>query len=194
MFWLRLYLLAGLVAHKLLWETMKTRGPEKPTEATTVEAPIARLGKVAKMVILVGITVQILLPQSWFSALEISEDPSRLRVIGVAIYTLGLLVAILARLQLGSNWSDIEAANVKAEQQVVSGGVYRFIRHPIYVGDLLLLLGLELALNSWLFLGVAMLTPIVLRQAIREEQMLRQSLPGYSEYCSRSKRFIPFLV
>jgi protein-S-isoprenylcysteine O-methyltransferase Ste14 len=77
---------------------------------------------------------------------------------------------------------------------VVSKGLYRFIRHPIYVGDLLLLIGLELSLNSWLVLGVILLLPVVIRQAVSEEKMLMRSLPGYETYCARTKRFIPFLI
>jgi protein-S-isoprenylcysteine O-methyltransferase Ste14 len=77
---------------------------------------------------------------------------------------------------------------------VVAYGVFRYIRHPIYVGDLLLLLGLELSLNSWLVLAVVCMIPGVLRQAVREERMLVIALPGYAAYCARTKRFIPFLV
>jgi len=68
------------------------------------------------------------------------------------------------------------------------------IRHPIYVGDLLLLIGLELALNSWLVLPAIILVPIVLAKAVQEERLLTQTLPGYEEYCRRTKRFVPFLL
>jgi protein-S-isoprenylcysteine O-methyltransferase Ste14 len=78
-------------------------------------------------------------------------------------------------------------------QGVVASGVYAYVRHPIYVGDLLLLLGLELALNSWLVAGVLILAPVVVLKAIKEERMLAEELPGYDSYCHRSKRFIPFV-
>ena len=73
-------------------------------------------------------------------------------------------------------------------------------RHVILLGSKLhlintvLLTGLELALNSWLVLGVVLLVPIVTRQAVQEEAMLRQTLEGYTDYCTRTKRFIPFVV
>ena len=60
-----------------------------------------------------------------------------------------------------SNWSDIETAEVLCEHAVVSHGVYRYVRHPIYIGDIALLVGLELALNSWLVLGALAIAPIV---------------------------------
>ncbi|HEV8525468.1 MAG TPA: hypothetical protein VGQ71_13300, partial [Terriglobales bacterium] len=67
-------------------------------------------------------------------------------------------------------------------------------RHPIYVGDLLLLVGLELALNSWLVMAVLGLVPFVLRKAILEERILAERLPGYGEYIRRTKRFIPYVA
>ena len=117
-----------------------------------------------------------------------------LRTVGTLIYSVGLALALLARIQLGQNWLDIETAAIKDRQQVVSSGVYRYVRHPIYGGDLLLLLGLELALNSWLVVLVPMLAFGVIRQAAQEECMLLESLPGYRAYYETTKRFIPFCV
>lgn len=182
---LRLYLLAGLVAHKALWEWMK-RGRGKTGR------PVVQIGvvKAVKIAILCGIAVQTLLPE----ILPIADDPRTLRTVGTVVFTLGLGIAIAGRVQLGSNWSDIETAGVLGKHSVVSHGVYRYVRHPIYVGDLVLLVGLELALNSWLVLGALALAPIVLRQAVREEQTLVATLPGYANYCARTKRFIPFVA
>ena len=182
---LRLYLLAGLLAHKALWEWMK-RGRTR----TVAPELRASLVKVVKIGILAGIVLQTVMPE----ILPIARDAGALRTIGAALFTFGLATAILGRVQLGSNWSDIEAAEIRREHAVVSKGIYGFIRHPIYTGDLLLLVGLELALNSWLVLGAIALVPLVLRQAVREEQGLAATLPGYADYCARTKRFIPFVA
>ncbi len=185
---LRLYLLAGLVAHKVVWEALKRQG----TGGAARRAPsgLARVLKLVKTGILLGLVVQLLSPE----VLPILAQARLLRVVGVATYTLGLAVAILGRAQLGSSWSDIEAPQVLRNHGIVSHGVYRYIRHPIYVGDLLLILGFELALNSWCVLGVMLLAPFVLQRALREERMLSAALPAYNEYCTRTKRFVPFLV
>jgi protein-S-isoprenylcysteine O-methyltransferase Ste14 len=103
-------------------------------------------------------------------------------------------MAILARLQLGRNWSDIESAGVLSGQVVVGEGLYRFVRHPIYTGDLLLLIGMQLALNSWCVLLAVLLVPVVFRKAVQEERMLMRRLPGYEAYCRRTKRFVPFVA
>lgn len=187
---LRLYLLVGLLLHKAVWEVMKRNRGVRATAKPAPRSFRVTLVKAVKMGILLGILVQTLLPD----ILPLSSDPQGLRIAGAILYTAGLAIAIAGRVQLGDNWLDIETAGVKQRQTVVSRGIYRFIRHPIYAGDLLLLAGLELALNSWLILFVALLTPVVLRQAIREEQMLVSTLPGYNSYCRRTKRFIPYVA
>jgi protein-S-isoprenylcysteine O-methyltransferase Ste14 len=185
---LRLVLFAGLILHKVVWEFMKRRTKqEAPARAPT---RWLRAIKAVKLTVLAGIVAQTLAPE----ILPLSNTPSAVQFAGLFLYLVGLSIALTGRLQLGDNWLDIESASVKREQLVVSAGVYRFIRHPIYTGDLLLLIGLELALNSWLVVLALLLVPVVLRQAIREERMLAATLPGYEAYCRATKRFIPFFA
>lgn len=193
---LRALLLGGLIAHKALWEIMK-RGPSPRGGAKAAPVTLfARAVKGVKLLILLGIIVQTVLPDGWLPVryFLIAGDATGVRLAGTVLYAVGLAVAMLGRLQLGSNWEDIEKATVLREQRVVDHGLYAYIRHPIYVGDLLLLFGLQLALNSVLVFGVVLLTPIVLRQAVREEAMLARTLAGYPEYQARTKRFIPYVA
>lgn len=188
MLFLKLFLLSGLILHKVIWEVLRKKADEKPKENRSFGLFAI---KAVKISILLGIIAQTLLP---FDLLPIAQDSFDLRVIGTLIYTLGLLTAISARFQLGDNWANIETGQVLQSQQVVAKGIYGFIRHPIYTGDLLLLLGLELALNSWLVLAVLLLAPVVMLKAMKEEKMLVQELAGYGDYCVRTKRFIPFVI
>jgi protein-S-isoprenylcysteine O-methyltransferase Ste14 len=184
---LRLYLLAGLIAHKAVWEVLKRRQPagvRRPVRSVTASA-----AKAVKGAILVAIVAQTMLP----AIFPIAHDPLPLQLIGVPLYTVGLLVAVIARWQLGSNWADIEAAQILEGQHVVGSGIYRYLRHPIYTGDVLLLAGFELSLNSWLVLGVLALAPVVASRARHEERMLAERLPGYAAYCARTWRFVPGL-
>ena len=187
---LRIYLLLGLVSHKVLWELFKRRRHGSEMLRSGSLSLRQRLIKAAKIGILISIVAQTLM----LDVLPIAPEPFGIRIVGIVIYTVGLLVAMIGRVQLSDNWSDIEAAQVLDRQVVVSHGLYRYIRHPIYIGDLLLLIGLELSLNSWLVIAVGLMAPVVLWQAIREERMLVKALPGYDLYCSETKRFIPFLV
>lgn len=184
----RVYLLSGLVAHKLVWEVWKRH---RRVEPKPVPSLTTRLVKIVKLGILAGVVVQTALP--WDVA-SITNEPFMIRAIGVVLYTIGLGTAIVGRIQLGDSWSDIETPRAERDTVVVSRGLYRFIRHPIYSGDLMLLLGLELAVNSWLVLVVLAMIPAVFYRAIREEQMLAQRVAGYDTYLRGTKRFIPFVV
>jgi DNA invertase Pin-like site-specific DNA recombinase len=78
--------------------------------------------------------------------------------------------------------------------RAIRGTLHTIIRHPIYAGDLLLIAGLELALNCWLVVAVIPLAFAVFVQAGSEEQELVRRLPAYRDYQARTKRFVPFLI
>jgi protein-S-isoprenylcysteine O-methyltransferase Ste14 len=185
---LRIYLIAGIVAHKLYWEYTKRRVPPAPKSKASL---MVRMVKAVKVGILLAICVQVLIP---WTILPLSADPVPFRAVGLLLYTLGLAMALAGRAQLGESWSDIEAPGQVAKAALVAHGLYRFIRHPIYTGDILLLTGLELALNSQGLFLILLMIPVILRQAVREERLLVRNLPGYESYCARTKRFLPFVV
>lgn len=186
---LRVYLFAGLATHKIVWEVLK-RGRGRPSPRPVDQSPFLWAVKAGKIAVTLGLFVQLLLPE----ILPISDKPFGPLVIGVILFTFGLLIAILARLELGNNWSDIETGEVKHDHMLVNGGVYRYIRHPIYSGDLAMLLGLELCLNSWLFLAVVAIAIPTIYKAVREEEVLSQTVTGYQAYRAQTKRFIPFVI
>lgn len=69
------------------------------------------------------------------------------------------------------------------DQPVVSTGPYALVRHPMYSGAFVLLIGMPLALGSWWGLPVAALFPPVLAwRLLDEERFLAKNLPGYAEY------------
>lgn len=185
---LRLFLIAGIAAHKIYWEVTKRRVPPAPKNPSS---PLVRLVKAAKVTILLAICVQVLIP---WTILPLSSDAAPLQFAGLLLYTLGLAMAITGRAQLGNSWSDIETPGQVAKAALISHGLYRYVRHPIYTGDILLLTGLELALNSQLLFGILLMVPVILRQAISEERLLVRNLPGYQAYCGHTKRFLPFVA
>jgi len=185
-----LFLVGGLIVHKLVWEVLKRRNrPSQPPAMPSVslQKRIVKLGKI-------GFLVFLMIQTIFLDILPISDNGFLVRIAGIAIYATGLLVAIVGRLQLGDNWVDLEDAQVLEGQSVVSKGIYSYIRHPIYTGDILLLIGLELAINSWLVLCILVLVPVVVRQASSEEALLMKMLPGYEAYRKRTKMFIPYIA
>ncbi len=188
---LRLILFSGLVLHKLVWEVLKKRDKKpKASLQPPATSPLKSLVKLGKAAFLIFILFQTL----FLNLFPISAEPAVLRVVGTLIYFTGLAIAITGRLQLGKNWANLEDYQFLPQQKLVSHGIYRYIRHPIYSGDILLLVGLELALNSWLVVLAILPILVVARQSKAEEALLGQVLPGYQEYCQRTKRFIPFLI
>jgi Putative protein-S-isoprenylcysteine methyltransferase len=91
--------------------------------------------------------------------------------------------------------SPLVRIQTERKQQVVSTGVYGFVRHPLYLGDILFFVGTPLLLGSkyGFILGVVMLLVIAVR-IIGEEKMLVEDLDGYVDYQNKVKsRLIPFL-
>ena len=82
---------------------------------------------------------------------------------------------------------------VTGDQRVISTGLYAVVRHPMYAGGLLYLLGTPLALGSyWGLLILAATAPFLLWRLFDEERFLSKNLPGYAEYCAKVRwRLIP---
>ena len=84
---------------------------------------------------------------------------------------------------------------VTADQKVVSTGPYGLVRHPMYLGALILLIGIPMALGSWW--GEVAIVPMILVLAWRlvdEERFLVRKLPGYDEYRHKVRyRLAPFV-
>lgn len=80
-------------------------------------------------------------------------------------------------------------------QRVISTGPYRLVRHPMYSGAVLMLLFTPLALGSWWALpGFVLVIPLIVLRLLNEEKMLCRDLPGYSDYCLRTRsRLLPLL-
>ena len=122
---LRIYLLAGITAHKVYWEMTKRGIPSAPKRRLSA---LIRLVKAVKIGILLGIVGQVLIP---WTILPLSEDPAAVRTAGALLFTFGLAIAIAGRAQLGSSWSDIEVPGQVAKSALISDGLYGYIRHPI---------------------------------------------------------------
>jgi len=93
--------------------------------------------------------------------------------------------------------NSFAAATIRVEpdQKVISGGPYRIVRHPMYLGAGVMLLFAPLALGSYFALPVfTLFIPIIVLRLLNEEKVLRQELPGYPEYCVKTRfRLVPFV-
>lgn len=112
---------------------------------------------------------------------------------GVALCAAGIAFAIWARTTLGANWSPVPS--IKREHELVTTGAYRFVRHPIYAGIWVALVGSALAESrAWLF-GLALATAFfAYRVKVEEGLMMRQFPAEYAAYMKRTKAVIPFVL
>ena len=82
---------------------------------------------------------------------------------------------------------------VEKSQKVISSGPYAIIRHPMYFGYILMMLAMPVALGSWV--GVpffSLYIPLIIVRILNEEKVLARDLPGYVEYCERTRyRLVP---
>ena len=118
--------------------------------------------------------------------------PPALGWFAATLTLLGVLFAIWARVHLGRNWSAGPA--VKEKHELVVSGPYRFVRHPIYTGVLLAVLGAALT-GSFFAIGILILSfAMVFRRIGKEEMIMLELFPSdYPAYQARTKRLIPFL-
>ena len=113
--------------------------------------------------------------------------------IGFIIFLLGLALAIWARVYLGKNWGMPMAE--KQEPELVTSGPYRFIRHPIYTGILLAILGSALAISLyWLVILAFSGTYFIYSATVEERNMMNQFPKTYPGYKRRTKMLIPFVL
>jgi protein-S-isoprenylcysteine O-methyltransferase Ste14 len=117
-----------------------------------------------------------------------------LQVVGLVLFASGLALAVWARLCLGRNWGM--PMTERAERaELVTSGPYRFVRHPIYSGLLLALLGTALATNLYWLIVLAFLGAYFIYSATVEERLLTTSFPGeYARYKAHTKMLIPFVL
>jgi protein-S-isoprenylcysteine O-methyltransferase Ste14 len=128
-----------------------------------------------------------------FPGQGLAVPTSILAPIGAVVFTCGIALAIWARVYLGRNWGM--PMTQKAEPELVTSGPYRLIRHPIYTGLLLGLLGTAVANNLAGLIIVAALGAYFYISASVEERNLTATFPtAYPAYRASTKMLIPFLL
>jgi protein-S-isoprenylcysteine O-methyltransferase Ste14 len=120
-------------------------------------------------------------------------DSPILEAAGVILLLLGLGLAVWARIYLGRNWGM--PMTEKDEPELVTSGPYHLVRHPIYSGILLAVLGTSLAIDLYWLIAFAVLAVYFVYSSKVEETLLTTSFPSaYPSYRTKTKMLIPFVL
>jgi protein-S-isoprenylcysteine O-methyltransferase Ste14 len=119
-----------------------------------------------------------------------SEVPASVVFLGNILIALSYLVYYVV---FRENTYGAATIQVEEDQRVVSTGPYALVRHPMYVGAIIMMLGIPIALGSWW--GLLMLIPgltAIIWRLLDEEKFLSRNLVGYTEYMNNVPyRLIP---
>ena len=121
-----------------------------------------------------------------------STMPPYMSAVGDLLVALGFLVVFLV---FKENTYTSAIIEVGSEQKIISTGPYALVRHPMYIGALIMLAGIPLALGSWWGLfTIIPITLVIVWRLLDEEKFLAKNLAGYVEYQSKVRcRLLPFI-
>ena len=159
--------------------------------------PVARRRGVAVRLVLfviIVITVDLARRSPRLHSLQMAEfrSPS-MAIAGAVIATAGAILAFAARAAIGRNWGS--PGMRKTDTDLVTSGPYRIVRHPIYSGILLMMIGTAVGLIPAWWLVAAAAGFYFVYSARAEERYMAERFPdSYPAYRARTKMLVPFLL
>lgn len=113
-------------------------------------------------------------------------------MLGIVLCVLGVAISVISVLQLNKNLSPFPAP--KPNSKLIINGVYRYVRHPIYSGIILMTFGYGLYSSSIYKIAIAvLLCALFSLKSSYEEQQLMSKFPEYRDYKAITGRFFPKL-
>ncbi len=130
---------------------------------------------------------------------ELVKDPQKLRLLsiwniaGLSLFVVGLTIALVAVFTLRRFYSSTLV--IRKDHQLITHGIYRFIRHPIYLGVIMVFIGVSVFTSSLYGLLIMLaLIPIFLNRIKMEERMLTEEFgDAYRTYKETTRKLIPFI-
>jgi protein-S-isoprenylcysteine O-methyltransferase Ste14 len=119
--------------------------------------------------------------------------PSWLQAFGLVAMAAGYGLALLA-MRVNRFFSSVVRIQTDRGQHVITTGPYRWIRHPGYLGGIVIIVASGIALGSWLAAAMVIVCslPFLMYRAITEDRVLQAELPGYRDYAARVRwRVLP---
>jgi protein-S-isoprenylcysteine O-methyltransferase Ste14 len=141
--------------------------------------------------VVIAVIVLVLLRVDIFQGRAILDDPWA-QAVGLALFAAGLGFAVWARVHLGRNWGM--PMSQKPDPELVATGPYGLVRHPIYTGLILAMIGTAVALSPYWLIPVAIFAGYFVYSATREERYMAERFPDtYPDYKRSTKMLVPFI-
>ena len=159
------------------------------------QATLPRLFNIALLVIAAVLLAVPHVPVPGLEARLLPDTQWRFWVgLGAALTFVGLLFTVWARIYLGRNWSGVAA--VKADHELITGGPYHWVRHPIYSGLALAFVGMAIAVGEWRgVLSIALALIAIVQRMFVEERFMRQQFgSAYDTYARQVRALVPGLI
>jgi protein-S-isoprenylcysteine O-methyltransferase Ste14 len=114
-------------------------------------------------------------------------------IVGLFLFVIGLTIMIVGQATLFRNYSGTVV--IREDHQLITHGIYRFTRNPIYLGGIMAVTGLPVYVASlYGFLTSLALIPIILNRIRLEEKLLTEEFQdAYQKYKETTKKLIPFI-
>lgn len=150
--------------------------------------------KAGKQKAIILLAVFLILPSYIIPGLDVrfgwSRVPAWLSITALLLFVAGYAIFFLV---IRENSYASRVVEVEAGQKVISSGPYGVVRHPMYVGVMLIYLCVPLALGSyWALIPGSLMLVVIVTRLLNEEEILAKELPGYTEYMEKVKhRLIP---
>lgn len=144
------------------------------------------------------IAILLLGPGDWFGNSWLRENfiehTNLVGIIGLSISIIGAIIACSSRYKLGRNWSL--SVQRKENHQLIQDGIYKFVRHPIYTGLLLLFIGNAIIVGDYRAIIAVLIVFVSLWLKLKKEEKLLTETFGteYTEYKNHTKALIPYLL
>jgi len=114
-------------------------------------------------------------------------------VVGILFIVLGGMVTVTGRAQLSSFGSGI--IHIEDDHALITTGIYRHIRHPIYIGGLIVIFGIYMSFHSLLTLTAVTIIYFLImghRISYEEEMLIEKFGDQYTDYMKKTKKMIPY--
>jgi protein-S-isoprenylcysteine O-methyltransferase Ste14 len=157
-----------------------------------VKAGTSRSTRFAAIRVGAILVVSVLLGSRAVRAHVTATNNPWLEGIGLVAFFLGLMLAIWARIYLGRNWGT--PMSQKEDPQLITSGPYASIRHPIYSGITLAMIGTAIAVSLYWLVAVLLIAAYFVYSAFMEERYMAAAFPdSYPKYKRSTKMLVPFI-